>query len=254
MMEYLPDISPVAFAILLLCSFLGSLLSASAGIGGGSFLIAVMASLVPPAALIPLHGLVQLGSNASRAYLTREHTQWRKIAFFALGALLAATLAGLLLGMLDPHYIPPLVGVFILWLSWGKMPDIGLGSHPLGLFFGGLLTTLGTMLVGATGPLVAAWLGRSGTARWQYTANFSASMTIQHTVKVLAFGLAGFVYRDWLVLLVLMILCGYIGTRVGLRLLGKIPEHKFRIAFKWVLTLLALRLIWQWLITTSWFA
>ena len=187
MMEYLPDISPVAFAILLLCSLLGSLLSASAGIGGGSFLIAVMASLVPPAALIPLHGLVQLGSNASRAYLTREHTQWRKIAFFALGALLAATLAGLLLGMLDPHYIPPLVGVFILWLSWGKMPDIGLGSHPVGLFFGGLLTTLGTMLVGATGPLVAAWLGRSGIGRWQYTANFSASMTIQHTVKVLAF-------------------------------------------------------------------
>ena len=251
MAEYLPDLAPVSMLPLLVCSFLGSFLSASLGVGGGSFLIAVMASLLPAAALIPVHGIVQLGSNASRAYLTRQHTQWRKVAFFALGALIAATLAGFLLGRLDTQYIPPLVGVFILWLSWGKMPDIGLGNKPAGLLAGGLLTTLATMLVGATGPLVSAWLGRSGTDRWQYTANFSASMTLQHTVKVVAFGITGFVYQQWLILLVLMIISGYLGTKAGLLMLGKIPEQKFRTLFKWVLTVLSIRLIWVWLSAQS---
>ena len=107
------------------------------------------------------------------------------------------------------------------------------------------------MLVGATGPLVSAWLGRSGTDRWQYTANFSASMTLQHTVKVVAFGITGFVYQQWLILLVLMIISGYLGTKAGLLMLGKIPEQKFRTLFKWVLTVLSIRLIWVWLSAQS---
>jgi len=251
-LAFLPDLEPLLIAILLLCSFLGSLFSACFGVGGGSFLIAVMASIVPAAALIPLHGLVQLGSNASRAYLTREHTQWHKVVYFALGAVLAAVGAGFLLGLLNTHYIPPLVGLFILFLCWGKIPDIGLGTKPGGLFAGGLITTLLTMLVGATGPLVSAWLGRTGTDRWQYTANFSISMTIQHTVKVVAFGLAGFMYQQWLLLLVLMILSGYLGTKAGLVLLGKLPEQGFRTVFKWLLTLLALRLIWKWADALLW--
>jgi hypothetical protein len=40
------------------------------GIGGGAALLAVMASLVPPAALIPVHGVVQVGSNLGRALTT----------------------------------------------------------------------------------------------------------------------------------------------------------------------------------------
>ncbi len=243
-------LSVPALLTLLLCSFLGSLLTAALGVGGGAFLITVMAGIVPPLVLIPLHGMVQLGSNGSRAWLARRHTQWPKVGWFLAGALLAVVLSVLALhwlsGRLDPGVIPLFIGLFILWLSWGKVPPVGLGEHPLGLFAGGWLTTLATMLVGATGPLVSAWLGRSDGDRWQYTANFSTSMSVQHLLKVVVFGFAGFAFSQWLPLLLLMVLAGYLGTRAGLKLMGRIPEALFRTLFRWVLTLLALRLIWVW--------
>jgi len=231
--------------ILLLASFLGSLLTAALGVGGGALLITVMAGIVPPLALIPVHGVVQMGSNTSRAWLTRRYTQWSKVGWFLGGSVLAAALGGLLLNRIDEAWIPLMVGLFILWLSWGPMPALGLGSTRMGLFSGGLLTTGMTVLVGATGPLVSAWLGRAGMDKWQYTANFSAIMSLQHGLKLLVFMCAGFAFHQWLAVMAAMIACGYIGTRVGLRLLGKIPETQFRYVFRWVLTLLAMRLVWQ---------
>ncbi len=241
----LNDLSLWQGLLLLVSSFLGSLMTAALGVGGGSFLIAVMASVMPPLALVPLHGIVQFGSNASRAWIARSHLQTRLVAWFAVGALIAAAVSVWFLGQVEPGIIPLLVALFILYLSWGRLPDIGLSSTRSGLLSGGLVTTLLTMLVGATGPLVSAWLGRD-TDRWRYTANFSFCMTLQHLLKVAVFGLAGFHYQQWIPLLVLMIISGYVGTKAGLRLLGRIPEKQFKFWFKWLLTLLSVNLIWQW--------
>lgn len=239
------DLSLANLTLLLACSFAGSLMTASLGVGGGAFLIAVMASVVPPLALIPVHGIVQFGSNAGRAWMTRRHVAPRLVGFFALGSLLAALLAGFVLGRIEPGWIPLLVGLFILALTWLPMPKFNHGTHPLGLFSGGLLTTLATMLVGATGPLVSAWLGRGGD-RWAYTANFSGCMSVQHLLKILAFGLAGFAFLPWIPLMALMIACGYAGTLVGLKVLGRLPDRHFKQVFRIVMTLLALRTIWVW--------
>lgn len=239
------DLSPANVILLLISSFAGSLMTASLGVGGGAFLIAVMAGVVPPLALIPVHGIAQLGSNGGRAWMTRRHASPRVVAFFALGSLLAALLAGFVLGRIETAWIPLLVGLFILALTWLPMPRFNHGTHPLGLFSGGLLTTLATMLVGATGPLVSAWLGRSGD-RWAYTANFSSCMFVQHLLKILAFGLAGFVFLPWLPLLALMIVSGYLGTVFGLKVLGRLQDMHFKLLFRIVMTLLALRAIWVW--------
>lgn len=244
--ELFQQLSAVDIMILLVASFIGSLMTAALGVGGGAFLITVMASIMPPLALVPLHGIAQFGSNASRGWLARKHLNAFVALWFALGAIVAAIISIWLIGSIDPGMIPLLIALFILWLSWGKVPDIGLNSTKVGLLVGGWLTTALTMLVGATGPLVSAWLGRAEGDRWQYTANFSFCMSLQHLLKIAVFALAGFSYSEWLPLLTAMILTGFIGTKVGLALLGKIPEKLFRQLFKWLLTLLSLRLIWQW--------
>lgn len=248
MPDWFAGLPPLDVALLLICSFFGSLMTASLGVGGGAFLITIMAGILPPMALIPLHGLVQMGSNAGRAVLTYRHAQWRVIGFFALGAVPALGIAALLLGVIDTDWIPLLVAVFILLLTWAPLPALGLGRHPLGLAAGGLLTTVLTVLVGATGPLVSAWLGREGADRWTYTANFSHCMTLQHLLKLLAFGMAGFAFLPWLPLLAAMIVAGYLGTLTGLKVLGRISNARFKRWFKWVLTLLALRLVYQFLV------
>jgi uncharacterized membrane protein YfcA len=41
-----------------------------------------------------------------------------------------------------------------------------------------------------------------------------------------------------------MIVAGYVGTQVGLKLLGALPDTALKLLFKWVLTLLAARILW----------
>jgi len=243
--QFFADLPTWTLLILTASSFAGSLLSAALGVGGGSFLIIVMANVVPPIALVPVHGVVQFGSNAGRAWLTREHRENNIVAWFFAGALVAALVSVWFLNRLDPGFIPVAAAIFILYLSWGPLPNIGLGRKPGGLIAGGFITTVTTMLVGATGPLVSAWLGRDGVTKWQYTANFSSCMVVQHILKMAAFGIAGFAYCEWLGVIAVMIFAGYLGTKIGLTLLDKLPEKQFKGLFRWVLTVLALRILYR---------
>src|SRR5690606_29844784 len=101
-------------------------------------LLAVMAVALPPAAIIPVHGMVQLGSNISRASMTLRHINLRLILWFAPGALLGAWLGSLFLVELPLALVQLCIAAFILLLCWGPpIPRIatsapcGGGDHHL---------------------------------------------------------------------------------------------------------------------------
>jgi uncharacterized protein len=73
-------------------------------------------------------------------------------------------------------------------------------------------------------------------------ATGGAAMIIVHGLKVIAFALAGFAFAPWLPLIAAMIVSGIFGTVLGTKLLHKIPEARFRLGFKIVLSALALDL------------
>jgi uncharacterized protein len=50
---------------------------------------------------------------------------------------------------------------------------------------------------------------------------------------------------DWWPLLVCMMLSGTVGTWIGFKMLKRVADKHFQTAFSIVLTLLAIRLIWQ---------
>ncbi|WP_344795143.1 sulfite exporter TauE/SafE family protein [Litoribacillus peritrichatus] len=246
-MEYFfPDaISGLPLLCLLAASFVGSLITASLGVGGGAFLIIVMAEFITPVVLIPLHGLVQFASNGSRAWLTRIHIDRSLVVAFFIGAFLAALIGLTGIRALPEDAISWAVAIFILYSCWGKLPSAGFSESKTGRVLGGFLTTLATLFAGATGPLVASWLRTPNIDRFYYTANFSSCMTLQHALKVIVFSFAGFSFYEWAGVLVLMVLAGLVGTKLGLKLLGRLPEETFKTAFKWLLTLLAVRLIYK---------
>ncbi len=64
-------------------SFVTSVIAATVGIGGGLGLLAVMPSFVPISAVVPLHGVTQLASNASRFIADHRHAEIRLLpAYF----------------------------------------------------------------------------------------------------------------------------------------------------------------------------
>nr|WP_300312996.1 sulfite exporter TauE/SafE family protein [Halomonas sp.] len=235
---------PASISILLiLLSSLTSMISASMGVGGGTLLIMTMAQVMPASALIPVHGMVQLGSNGGRLAMTLRHVEWKALASFVPGAIIGALVASWLLIRLPAGVLELAIAGFVLFTIWGPgLPQRALGH--LGTLIAGAVTTLLSSMVGASGPMVASFIKQRGGGRQSTVATFAACMTLQHLSKAFVFGVAGFVFRDWLGLMVLMVLSGVVGTWLGLRLLSRLSEQRFDLAFRWVLTVLALRLVW----------
>ncbi len=241
---FLNGLSPALFWLLVITAGFTSLFTASFGAGGGVMLLGVMAQVLPPQVIIPLHGVAQLGSNAGRAAMSWRHIDWRLIGLFLPGALVGALIGQLVLKALDPSLMYLSIALFILFLCWGpKLPKLALGKF--GTMVAGALTTFLTLFVGATGPLVAAFIKQVFVDRFRTVATFATAMSLQHVLKVAVFEQAGFPIGAWLPLLACMVISGAIGTWFGLKVLKKMPDKYFHRIFNVILTILAARLIIQ---------
>lgn len=134
------------------------------------------------------------------------------------------------------------LGVFIIFVTWARLPALA-NASPGMMVAGGVGTNFLSMFFGATGPLTAAFFARSFDDRRAYIASHAAAMTCQHALKVAAFALAGFAFFQWLPLMAAMIATGYLGTLAGTQVLHAMPEHRFRLIFSIMVTVLALDLV-----------
>ncbi|MFO7786857.1 MAG: sulfite exporter TauE/SafE family protein [Halospina sp.] len=237
-------LDPLIAGLLLAASLVTSMITAALGAGGGVLLLALMALWLPPVAIIPVHGLVQLGSNTGRFAMTWRRADWGALAAFAPGVILGMGAGALVLVRLPEQVWQVTIAGFILFLCWGpSLPAAALGR--MGIMLASTVTSFITLFVGATGPLVAAFIKQLHEDRFRTIATFSGAMTMQHLPKALVFGAAGFHFPEWLPWVGGMIACGLVGTRLGLHLVHRMGDHTFQRLFSVILTLLALRLLWQ---------
>ncbi len=223
-------------------SLLTSAMAGVFGMGGGVPLITLMPGLVPAVAIIPLHAATQLASNASRALFGWRHIDTSLIAPFLIGGVLGAALGAQLFQQLDLQWLPALMGVVILLITWIPLPAVhGLGNWPL-VLLGFYQTGIG-MLIGATGPLGAAVLARRQRRRDWLVVNTAVYMSSNHLIKMLAFLLMGFAFADYGLLLSGMVVGVVAGSWLGTWLRRFVPEGDFRIWFKLIISLLAVRMI-----------
>jgi uncharacterized membrane protein YfcA len=225
----LPEgIGLAAAGLLMVASFFTSALTAAFGVGGGVAMLALLGLFVPVAALIPVHGAVQLGSNTGRAWHQRAYVRRDIAAPFLIGSLAGAAAGALVVVQLPDFALKLLLGAFIIAVTWARIPGFDrLGAA--GLAVGSGATALATMFVGATGPLLSAFLAQIiPDDRKALVATHAAGMTVQHFLKVVAFAIAGFAFAQWLPLVAAMIASGYLGTVYGSTWLERLPEETFR--------------------------
>lgn len=235
-------LTPGIALIFIVASFFTSALTAAFGLGGGVALLALMGAFMPVASLIPVHGLVQLGSNSGRAFVLRRDIVWPALAPFLGGAVIGAFAGTLIVIQLPDAPMKLALGAFILFVIWIKLPPFdALGRHAVAI--AGVFVAFLSMLFGASGPLMAAFFERAFSERRQMVATGGAAMVAVHSLKTVAFALAGFAFAPFAALIAAMIVSGYLGTRLGARLLAAMPERVFRIGLKGLITVMALDMI-----------
>jgi uncharacterized membrane protein YfcA len=226
--------------IIVLAAFLTSALSACVGIGGGSLLLGLMATLLPISVVIPLHGVAQTFSNFGKAYFGRTQIVWQLTVPFLWGTLIG-TAAGLLVWSIIPLNINQmLLAMFLLVSTWKPQ---WLRLDKMQLWISGAISSVISVFAGATGPIVMAMLPTKTLSKQQTVATHGAIMTLHHSVKTLGFVLIGFSLFDYLPLVIGMLVASWGGSYIGNKVLIKLPESHIKRSIKLILTLLALHLI-----------
>ena len=241
------------FWILMATSFVTAVVSASIGFLGGTILLSVMAQFLSPMVLIPVHGLVQLWSNATRAAFLTQNIQWRIVSLYGFGTLAGALLASQYVLKIPESYYNIGLGVLILVLTlspkefWSK-PFQNQNSKWLRYFdkwwLTGFVSSFLGLFIGAVGVLVGAvFMTEKNLDKKMMVASQAACQTLVHFAKVVVFVYLGFQVGPWMGLLFGLILTTLAGSYVGTRILDRIPQALFLKIFKGLIVILSLRLV-----------
>ena len=239
-----PDIGPWLFAGLCFASFATALLGTLAGAAGGLILLALMANVLRPEVLIPVHTVVQLGQGISRTLVMRKHVVWETVTPFVIGAVAGAIAGAKIFVALPMGWLQLILGFFILLVTW--IPKLGRIGGVNKRFIGvGFAATFLGVFVSATGTLIAPVIAAASPTRHNHAATLGILMSITHTLKLMAFLFVGLAIGAYLPLMAGMILTGAVGNWMGERALLKMPEERFRLIFQICLTILGVRLLWM---------
>jgi uncharacterized membrane protein YfcA len=241
--------------ILVAAALITSSISAVLGMGGGIILLGIMAIIIQEGYIVvALHGIIQLASNITRSYVFRAHIKGRIVRQYLPGAIMGLFLSAFIIIFLKyifdvqsakdikVDFLKPIIGIFIIWFLYGKRPQIQV-KHPH--FFGvGTLSGLTTVFIGATGPLIAPFFLKGKHTKENIIANKAVCQAISHAGKIPLFIIFfEFNYFTELRVLIPLTAAVFIGTNFGKQILQHIPEKVFRLLFKGVLTIIAIKLI-----------
>jgi len=240
------SLASVTWLVLVAAALCTSAISAVIGMGGGIALLGVMAAVLPPAAVVPLHGVVQLCSNTTRTVVFLRHVHWGIVAIYAPPMVVGVALAAAVWQGGQMSWFRPLIGAFILvFLVWRRVTP-RLRGLPLWTFAPvGLAVGFLTVFVGATGPFVAPFFLRDDLAKEQVVATKAVCQSWGHLLKVPAFLALGFSFERHLGLLVVLVGGVVLGTLAGRRLLSRLSEQAFVRLFEATLVVIAVWLLVQ---------
>ena len=228
--------------ILGLITFFTSTIAGIVGVGGGMMLIVILPSFLPLNALIPIHGLTQVSSNLSRAIFGYKDVQYEVIPKFLLGSAIGIGMFAAVLNLISLEYVPLFIGIYILLSLWSEKFNEKIKRYE-SYFLAGFFQTGLSMVVGATGPLTMTLLFKDYEDKNKVVSTGAALMSITHILKVFVFMYFGFVFFDYIGVIIAMIIGAVSGSWVATKLRDEIDGKRFTIILKVLLSALAIQVI-----------
>lgn len=206
-----------------------STLAAVAGFGGAVIMLPVLVWAFGVRDAIPILTVAQLIGNLSRVGLNRYELDWAVVRRFALGAVPAAVVGGVVFATAPAAALVRVLGLFLLLMvvyrhtSWGKRSTMSLGRFlPLGAAAGLLSAILGTV-----GPFAAPFFLAYGLVKGAYIGTEAMTAVVMHITKLAVYG--GYALLDPRGVLTGLAIGAVmlVGSYAGKRILSRVPERVF---------------------------
>jgi len=239
-MIYAPGME--AMVSLSAASFLTSLLTAAIGIGGGLGLLSIMPSFMPMAAVVPLHGMTQFVSNASRFAFDYRQAETRLLPAYLAGAILGSGAGYFFIGRIPDLYLSAALGGFILLCTWTSLVK-KLGKVFSNFFSIAFIQTFLSLFVASVGLMSQPVLIKQGLPKNRVIVTHAMQMSVLHGLKIFAFVAAGFPFLRYWAISAVMIAASAAGTYFGGFFRDRIPERLGAVGLKAGITFFACKMI-----------
>ena len=231
--------------LLLAAAALGtSILSAILGMGGGILLLAWMLGFVSHGEAIPMHAAVQIASNGTRVMAFIRNVDGDAFGRFLIGVVPGGAIGYLLLWSLgqpdrSEPYLKLLIGAYILAATFIRKGNTAKRSAGFWWDFPlmGLAAGTAALTLGAVGPLIAPLFARRDFVKERLIATKAVCQLSTHAIKIPAFLFLRELDVSRLGVVTLVMIAMVIpGTLIGKRLLQRVSDRHFRIAYRVALT------------------
>jgi len=233
-------------AIVLMGCFLGFLMSATTGVGGGLVMLPLLAWIVPAGVAVALATPVMLVNNVGKLVLLRGSLDRVFLRRTMLGAVPGAIAGSLLLGVVPDAVVRRGIGLFLIGyvavslFARDYVPRVG----RLGAVGWGAITGLVSGLIGAGGPTSAASMRGYGLTRQQLVATGAAISVAMQLVKLPVFAAIGLIRTRDLPLALALCATALAAAYAGRALLARMEAATFERVL--LLALFALGLLMAW--------
>lgn len=230
------------FYIIVAGSFVAALVNAAFSAGGALIILAVTSLVLPVSAIVPIHSTLLIGSTSTRTLFFWRDIDWKIAGPFLVGSVIAVAIGSRLYVELPDTFIATAISIVMLFAIW--LPEVRWRPqlrHPWALvgFVHSLLSTLF-----AYGALLHAIILQTGLKKRQIVATMGASLTGMGIFKITGYTLNGFNYGPYIQIIVFAILAAFLGTWIGRMIIERISEQLFRVVFRSLVTITALRLLY----------
>lgn len=230
------------FVVLVASSFVAAAFNAAFSIGGAMIILATTTIVLPITAVVPLHSGLLIGSTFGRVAMFWRYIDWKIVNPFLIGSVVGTALGAKTYFTLPENAIAVAIAIVMLLAIW--LPAISWRpklKHPWALvgFAHSLLSTLF-----AYGAVLHAVILHTNLNRRQIVGTMAGCLSGMSVFKIFGYAWFGFDYRPYVIMLVVAIVASFAGTWVGKRLSEKLPEHGFRLVYRLLVTLTALRLFY----------
>lgn len=230
--------------LLLATYFCTSAFSAAVGMGGGIMITAVLATMLPIHAVLPVQSTMLFFNTGYRLWLYRLYADWKLAAPFLLGLAVGSTAGAFVYVNMSEHVLELLLGITILlFIWWPGGAGVLTRSKPVQVALGAIHGFI-TSITGI-GGLLQGVLSRFKLSRQKFIGTFSAIMFGSNVFRGLGLFLAGASIGPYLGLIALAIPVGFAGAHVGKRFLDGMDDIWFDRIFKALMTLVGLHLLYR---------
>ena len=228
--------------IIIAGSFVASIFNAAFSAGGALIILAITSTVLPVQAIVPIHSTLLIGSTLTRAMFFWEYIDWKIVIPFLIGALLGAFIGARIYIELPESVVALAIGGVMLIAIW--LPSVSWRPrlrHPWAIvgFIHSLLSTLF-----AYGAVMHAVILHTGLNRRQIVGTMGGCLSGMSLFKIVGYASFGFDYSPYYHVIAAVVIVSLIGTAIGKMIVDKLSEQKFRMIFRVLVTVTALRLLY----------